>query len=111
VFEVQPDGSLANGRVFYVDQGADPGNPDGMKVDSAGNVYCTASGGVHVISPHGQLLGRIRLPTVTNLAWGDADWRTLYVTGRSEVYRLRLSIPGVSVPAGAPCDGGRTNGN
>jgi gluconolactonase len=98
-FDVQTDGSLRNGRVFYVDRGTDPGNPDGMKVDVAGNVYCTASGGVHVISPQGELLGRIRLPTVSNLAWGDDDWRTLYVTGRSEVYRLRLTIPGVPVPA------------
>jgi gluconolactonase len=95
VFDVQPDGSVANGRVFYVAEGAERGNPDGMKVDSEGNVYCTASGGVHVVSPEGRLLGRIRLPDVTNLCWGDDDWRTLYVTGRSDVFRIRCNIPGV----------------
>jgi gluconolactonase len=108
VFDVQPDGSLAHGRVFYTDTGDEPGGPDGMKVDREGNVYCTGSGGIHVMSPAGKLLGRIKLHPVTNFAWGDADWRTLYITGRSDqrpprartdVYRVRLGIPGVPVPA------------
>jgi gluconolactonase len=97
VFDVQPDGSLQNGRVFYEDQGSEPGNPDGMKVDVEGNVYCTGSGGIHVLDPTGQLLGVIKLHPITNMAWGDADWKTLYVTGRAEIYRIRLNIPGVPV--------------
>jgi gluconolactonase len=108
VFDVQPDGSLANGRLFYQDDGDEPGGPDGMKVDQEGNVYCTGSGGVHVISAQGRLLGRILLHSITNFAWGDADWRTLYITGRSnmhprrlrgDVYRVRLGIAGMPVPA------------
>ena len=100
VFDVQPDGSLRNGRVFYEDHGSEPGNPDGMKVDMAGNVYCTGSGGIHVISPEGRLLGRLRLHPITNMAWGDADWRTLYVTGRADLYRVRLEVAGVPVAQG-----------
>jgi len=97
VFDVQPDGSLRNGRLFYQDEGTEPGNPDGMKVDTEGNVYCTGSGGIHVLDPAGHLLGVIKLHPITNMAWGDADWRTLYVTGRAEFYRIRLNIPGVPV--------------
>lgn len=97
VFEVQKDGTLANGRLFYEDHGTERGSPDGMKVDSEGNVYVRASGGVHIIDPTGQLLGRIRIPEMTNLAWGEADWRTLFITGRNNIYRVRLNIPGVPV--------------
>lgn len=98
VFDVQPDGSLRNGRVFYEDKYDEPGVPDGMKVDMEGNVYCTGSGGIHVIDPQGNLLGRLRTPDhVSNMAWGDADWRSLYITQRSNVWRVRLTIPGVPV--------------
>ncbi len=97
VFDVQPDGSLRNGRLFYEDQGTEPGNPDGMKVDVEGDVYCTGSGGIHVVDPRGNLLGRLRLHPITNLAWGDADWRTLYVTGRADLFRVRLNVAGVPV--------------
>jgi gluconolactonase len=96
VFDVQSDNTLANGRVFYTDSGTEPGVPDGMKVDVEGNVYCTGSAGFHVINPDGQLLGRVHVPEhVANFAWGDDDWRTLYITARGVVYRTRLGIPGV----------------
>lgn len=97
VFEVQADGTLVNGRVFYEDKGTEHGSPDGMKVDIEGNVYCRASGGIHVIDPAGRLLGRIRIPDMSNQGWGDADWRTLYIAGRNNMYRVRLDIPGVPV--------------
>ena len=96
-FDVQPDGGLINGRVFY-ELGEEPGNTDGMKVDIEGNVYCKASGGLHVIDPKGNLLGRMIIPEdFSNMAWGDADWKTLYITGRTSVYRVRLNIPGAPV--------------
>lgn len=97
VWDVQSDGSLTNGRVFYEDMGTERGNPDGMKVDVEGNVYCRASGGIHVIDPAGKLLGRILIPDISNMAWGDPDWRTLYITGHHDIYRLGLNIPGVPV--------------
>ena len=98
VFDVKPDGTLSNGRLFYEARGDEPGNPDGMKVDVEGNVYCTGPAGIHVIDPKGNLLGRIKIPThTTNMNWGDSDWRTLFIISRSCVYRVRLGIPGVPV--------------
>jgi gluconolactonase len=97
VFGVRLDGTLDGGRIFYQDQQQERGNCDGMKVDVEGNVYVRASRGVHIIDPAGQLLGRIRVPEMTNLAWGEANWRTLFITGRQNIYRVRLNIPGVPV--------------
>src|SRR2546422_7585324 len=78
--------------------GSEPGIADGMKVDREGNVYCTGPGGIHVIGPDGRLLGRIRIPDhCTNMAWGDADWRSLYITTYTSVFRTRVNEPGVPV--------------
>jgi len=69
---------------------------DGLKVDQAGNVYACGPGGIWIISPQGQHLGTLRLPEAPhNLAWGDEDARTLYVTALTSVYRIRLQIPGI----------------
>ncbi len=97
VFQVAPDGSLSGEDVFYQDTCEEPGIPDGMKVDSEGNVYCRAGGGVHVISPAGRLLGRILADRCTNLAWGDADWSTLYIVGHSFFYRVPTGVRGIAV--------------
>jgi gluconolactonase len=98
-FDVQADGSLAGSRIFAELAAPEPGVPDGLKVDVEGNVYCTGAGGVWVIAPSGEILGRIVPPEIpANVAWGDSDWRTLYITARSSVYRVRLSIPGIAVP-------------
>ncbi len=96
VYDVQRDGSLKNGRIFYTDRGIEPGVPDGMKVDVEGNVYCTGSAGIHVIDAGGKLLGRIKVPEhVANMAWGDADFRTRYICARGVVYRARLGVRGI----------------
>ena len=100
-FEVLPDGTLANGRTFadLSDPGQD-GVPDGMKVDVRGNVFCTGPGGIWVLSPEGETLGRIEAPEVpANLAWGDADGKTLYITARTGLYRMRTKTGGV-LPGG-----------
>lgn len=100
VWDVQPDGSVANGRLFYELVGNEPGVADGMKCDVEGNVYVTGPAGVHVIDPRGNLLGRLKTPGhVTNMCWGDADWRAMYMTTRVPgiVFRVRLNIPGVPV--------------
>jgi gluconolactonase len=69
---------------------------DGVKVDVDGNLYVCGPGGIWVLSPDGDELGRIRLPEdAHNLAWGDADGRSLYVTALTSVYRIRLAVPGV----------------
>jgi len=64
---------------------------DGIKVDEGGNLYVCGPGGIWVLSPDGEHLGTLRLPEAPhNLAWGDADGRTLYVTAETSIYRLRL---------------------
>lgn len=96
-YEVRPDGTLAGGRVFF-DMTDAPGEEalDGLKVDQRGNVYASGPGGVWIISPHGRHLGTIVAPELpANFAWGDEDGRTLYMTARTSVYRMRLSVAGV----------------
>ncbi len=97
VFDVKPDGTLENGKIFA--EMKDPsknGVPDGMKVDEQGNVYSTGPGGVWVFSPAGELLGIIEVPeAATNVAWGDKDYKTLYITASKSLYRIPLKIPGI----------------
>src|SRR5215471_8398928 len=96
-YEVNSDGTLSKGKVFFDMTGA-PGEEalDGMKVDQNGNLYVSGPGGVWILSPQGKHLGMIQ-PTEhpANMAWGDEDARTLYMTARTSVYRIRLNIPGV----------------
>jgi gluconolactonase len=97
VYEVNADGTLGAGKKF-LDLSQDRGEavPDGMKVDSAGNVYATGPGGVLIISPRGKHLGTIEVPEIpANCAWGEADGKTLYITARTGVYRIKLNVPGV----------------
>ncbi|MFC1912592.1 SMP-30/gluconolactonase/LRE family protein [Chloroflexota bacterium] len=97
-FDVALDGSLSNGRLFIEMQGAEPGVPDGMKVDQQGNIYCTGPAGFWVINPEGKCLARVMPPELpANLAWGDSDWKTLYLTARTSIYRMRAMIPGIPV--------------
>jgi gluconolactonase len=96
-YDVQADGSLSGGGVF-VDLTDAPGEDaiDGVKVDREGHVYVSGPGGLWILGPGGTRLGLIRGPEHPhNLAWGDADGRTLYVTARTGLYRLRLAIPGL----------------
>ena len=98
-FDVQSDGMLANGRIFFDMQHKDTGSPDGMKVDVEGNIWCTGPGGIWVITPDAKLLGHIIVPEQpANIAWGDADWHSLYITARTSLYRLRTKVQGIKVP-------------
>jgi gluconolactonase len=88
VFEVRPDGSIANGRIFAsgIKDSLKPGVPDGMKCHTEGNVWVTAPGGIWVYAPDGQLLGKVSIPELpANLAWGGEDWRTLFVCASTSV--------------------------
>ncbi|MFC1949517.1 SMP-30/gluconolactonase/LRE family protein [Chloroflexota bacterium] len=97
-FDVSPDGSISNGRVFTEMKASGEGRPDGMKVDQQGNVYCTGPGGLWIMEPGGKSLGRILMPEQpANFNWGDSDWKTLYITARPSIYRLRLEVPGIPV--------------
>lgn len=95
-YSVQADGTVSDGHVF-LDVSSDPaiGSPDGMRVDKKGNIYSSGPGGVWIISPEGQHLGTIKVPEkVGNLAWGDADGKTLYIVASTSLFRIKLSIPG-----------------
>ena len=95
VFDVRADGTLSNQRVLVKRQGDLA--PDGIKVDSAGNLYIAGTeGNVWIYSPAGEPLGSIAVPEKTrNLAWGDADRKSLYVTSGNSVYRVR-AMPGAA---------------
>ena len=99
VFNVREDGTLAGGEVFaQFEESQGAGRPDGMKVDTEGNLYTTGPGGLWIAAPDGTLLGHLRFPERTaNCAWGDDDHRSLYVTASTSVYRLRTLVPGISV--------------
>jgi gluconolactonase len=98
VYEFNLNGSLGAGRVWAETKGEGAGAPDGMKIDSVGNVYCCGPGGIHVFTPDAVCLGVIRVPEYTaNMAWGDADYRSLYITASKSVYRIRTKIPGLPV--------------
>jgi gluconolactonase len=96
-YEIDAAGDpVGSGGVFY-DMTDAPGEDaiDGIKVDREGNLYVCGPGGIWILSPQGQKLGLIELPEDPhNLAWGDADARTLYITALTSVYRIRLGIPG-----------------
>ena len=96
-YSVKPDGTVGNGSVLYnAAHDTRPGAPDGIKVDSQGDLYGAGPGGVWIFSPEGKHIGTISMPeTVGNLAWGDADAKTLYVTASSSVYTIRVNVPGL----------------
>ncbi|MCI0408285.1 MAG: SMP-30/gluconolactonase/LRE family protein [Acidobacteria bacterium] len=99
-FPVRPDGSLAEGSVFF-DMTAQGGEDalDGLKVDQAGNLYVSGPGGVWVLSSEGKHLGTFTGPEHPhNFAWGDADGKTLYLAAKTGLYRIRLGIPGIRPP-------------
>ena len=96
-YEVQTDGTLKNGKVFF-DMTSASGEDaiDGIKVDQKGNLYVSGPGGLWVISPEGEHIETIITPKhVHNMAWGDEDGKTLYLCARGSLYRMRLSIPGI----------------
>ena len=96
-YSVEADGSVTRGRLLF-DAGGEEGagHPDGIKVDRQGNLWGSGPGGVWILSPEGKRLGTIPVPErVSNLAWGDADGKTLYITASTSIYRVRTIGGGV----------------
>jgi gluconolactonase len=96
-YEVKNDGTLANGKLF-IDLSKETGRgiTDGMRVDTKGNLYETGPGGVWVISPQGKHLGTIQAPEQsTNVGFGDADKKSLYIAARTGIYRIKVNTPGI----------------
>jgi gluconolactonase len=94
-FDVKPDGAIANSRVWAPTVGDAPGAPDGLKIDSAGNLYSCGPGGIHVFAPDATCLGVINVPEYTaNFCWGDDDLKSLFITASTSLYRVRVAVPG-----------------
>jgi gluconolactonase len=107
-YAVRPDGTLEPGVVFF-DMTRAPGEEaiDGVKTDVAGNVYVSGPGGLWIVSPAGRHLGTITGPELAaNMTWGD-DGRTLYLTARTGLYRIRLKVPGHGPTPAPPGEVGR----
>jgi len=96
VYDFTSKHTLTNGRVFAREPGAKgEGVPDGMKVDKHGNLYATGPKGIWVWDPNGRHLGTIVVPEQpANLAWGDSDYGTLYITATKSLYKLRTRVHG-----------------
>ncbi|MBI1319698.1 MAG: SMP-30/gluconolactonase/LRE family protein [Candidatus Hydrogenedens sp.] len=90
-FDLAADGTVSNGR-----QLCEAPRPDGIKVDTEGNIWATCKDGVRVISPAGDLLETIEFPQQpSNCAFGGKDGKTLYVTARTGVYKVRVKVEGI----------------
>ena len=105
-YDVASDGQLSGGRVFF-DMTSAPGEEalDGVKVDAQGNLYVSGPGGLWIIAADGTHLGTLKLPELAaNLAWGDEDGRSLYLTARTGLYRLRTLVGRPPAPAPRPTE-------
>ena len=105
-FDMLPNGlrALAADRVFSHNLGERPGIPDGMKVDTEGNVYVGGSGRIWIIDLSGKHLGTIDhgRPITTNMAFGGGDWKTLFFTTWDTLWSVEVNIPGLPVPVPQP---------
>jgi len=98
-YDVQPDDTLANGRVF-VDMSGQKGAPNGMAVDREGNVYSGGPGGLWIMGPDGKHIGTLPLPAIpANAIFGGPDLKTLYIMDARNLLQVRLNVPGMLLPA------------
>jgi gluconolactonase len=98
--DVDAAGNMTRRRIFAdMNEGEEPGIPDGVKVDSKGRVYCTGPGGVWVFEPSGKRVGIIRFPEqAVNFAFGGPDLKTLFCCAYTSVYAVRVKTPGQPHP-------------
>lgn len=96
MWDIDDEKTISNKKLFYAMSGS--GAADGMKTDTDGNLYSTGPGGVWIFSAEGRLLDRISVPvTTSNLAWGENDYKTLYITASTSIYKIRLNATGADV--------------
>ena len=96
-FDVRADGTIANSRIWAEVTGEGAGGPDGLKLDSEGNLYSCGPGGIHVFAPDATCLGVIRVPEYTaNFCWGGGDFRSLFITASTSLYRVQVNTPGTA---------------
>ena len=94
VFQVDAIGTVSGGRVFAV---IDKGAPDGIRCDADGRVWTSAGDGVHIYAPSGAEIGRILVPEIpTNLAFGGREGKTLFITARTSLYAITVSVTGAT---------------
>jgi len=101
-FDVKPDGTVGNRRNFakYPSVAKTPtggfnSGADGLAIDNSGRLYVVATGGIHVFSPKGDLLGTIPLSLAgQNIAFAGPDKKTLYIVGRGSAFKVRLLAEG-----------------
>ena len=99
VYDVNEDGTVSNGRRFITFPSPNPVDvPDGLEVDSAGNVWASGPGGIRIISPDGKVLGQIKTPdrAQANMIWGGADLKTLFIMAAGNVYKMRTEVAGLT---------------
>jgi gluconolactonase len=95
VYDINPDGSLANGHLFADMSSGQHGVPDGLKTDTDGNIWVAGPGGIWIFNDRGDNLGIVTLPrTPTNCCWGGRDYRDLFVTAGSFVYKIATNVDG-----------------
>jgi gluconolactonase len=102
VYDVAADGSLSGGRLFIDGVGdgvIENGVVDGMKCDERGNIWVSGPGGVWVIGPDGEHITTVEVPeNIGNLAWGGADWKTLFIAASTSVYRIQTEVASARLP-------------
>lgn len=95
-YNVRGAGDVAGARLFATMDDGEAKGADGMTIDSAGNVYCAGATDVWIWGPDGKLLDKITPPQrPINCTFGDADLKTLYITGFGGLWRQRMTVAGV----------------
>ncbi|MDJ0521273.1 MAG: SMP-30/gluconolactonase/LRE family protein [Planctomycetota bacterium] len=102
-YDVAKPGTVANGRVFARLDPDGRGGPDGLSLDERGNLYCAGQGHVWIWSSSGKRLHKLKVPeSPTNVTFGGAERRTLYVTARTSLYRVETGVRGASAVSAGP---------
>ncbi|MGV3552034.1 SMP-30/gluconolactonase/LRE family protein [Rhizobium sp.] len=96
-FAIDADGAWHGGAVWAEVPSGEIAAPDGLKCDSAGNIFVSGAGGVHIFDADARHVECIPVPElVANFAHGGADMKTLFIAASSSIYRARVMVPGIA---------------